>query len=175
MYTKKTVKVKIKKPQTLLRFVKMSSYWSLPLKLLKLNYYETKSSELCNTFSDKNMRQNFCFRETYLRTPLGSRAIKEHPLRNKMILWAFSMSTFGIGMYFSHIVNLGRRESNKMKYDSNHSDVTEKNKTIRCFKHEPSIKRRPQRSKIQPLPTKTLRKMVNNWQRRLTGAARAYS
>lgn len=65
--------------------------------------------------------------------------MKEQPLRNKMILWAFSMNTFGIGMYFSHVVNLGRRQSNKMKYDNNHSDVTEKNNIIGRFKTESSI------------------------------------
>lgn len=60
-----------------------------------------------------------------------------------MILWAFSTSTAGIGMYFSHVVNLDRRQSNKMNYDSDHSDVTEKNNITGRFKHE-SIKRRSQ-------------------------------
>lgn len=74
-----------------------------------------------------------------------------------MILWAFSMSTFGTGMYFSHIVNLCRRQSNKMKYDSNHSDVTEKNKIIRRFKHESSIKRRSQKVKNTTSSSKNIK------------------
>lgn len=69
--------------------------------------------------------------------------MKEQPLRNKIIHWAFSMSTVGRGMYFSH-VNLSRRQSNNMKYDSDHSDVTENNNIIGHFKHESSIKRMSQ-------------------------------
>lgn len=61
-----------------------------------------------------------------------------------MILWAFSMSTVDRCMHFIHVVNLGRRQSNKMQYDSDHSDVTEKNNIIGRFKHESSIKRRSQ-------------------------------
>lgn len=65
-----------------------------------------------------------------------------------MILWAFSMSTAGRGMHFSHVVNLGRRQSNKMQYDSDPSDVTEKNNITGCFKRESSIKRRSQQKHI---------------------------
>lgn len=61
-----------------------------------------------------------------------------------MFLWAFSMSTVDRGMHFIHVVNLGGRQSNKMQYDSDHSDVTEKNNIIGRFERESSIKRRSQ-------------------------------